>query len=336
MSGYGTKPISTFNMAPPTNYVAGIGRGAIGFTTRSDIGPARPAYEPEAGVLLPSGPILTTPTIKNPFIQPNFGQAPPGYVAGRGRGMGDLARSQSDGDTPGKPLEEVDRGDYSESNFDEFSGYSERLFSSGMPYEEDDREADQIYSSVDKAMEKRNKRNREKEMLEIQNKNKNVRPSIGEQFADLKRELGTVSADEWSAIPEVGDSSLKHKQTRKKETYVPVPDAILESAGLKNSSYNKSIDPNAGTETPFTSGTQTVTTGLAEARGHTLTSKLDTISDSVSGQTVVDPKGYLTNLNSLKISSEAEVGDIKKARALLSSVTSTNPKHAPGWIAAAR
>lgn len=47
-------------------------------------------------------------------------------------------------------------------------------------------------------------------------------------------------------------------------------------------------------------------------------------------------QGYLTDLSSLKITSEAEIGDIKKARTLLSSVTATNPKHAPGWIAAAR
>ena len=60
------------------------------------------------------------------------------------------------------------------------------------------------------------------------------------------------------------------------------------------------------------------------------------MADSVSGQTVVDPKGYLTDLKSMKISSDAEVGDIKKARTLLRSVTATNPKHAPGWVAAAR
>ena len=60
------------------------------------------------------------------------------------------------------------------------------------------------------------------------------------------------------------------------------------------------------------------------------------MSDSVSGQTVVDPRGYLTDLNSLKITSDAEIGDIKKARTLLNSVTITNPKHGPGWIASAR
>lgn len=58
--------------------------------------------------------------------------------------------------------------------------------------------------------------------------------------------------------------------------------------------------------------------------------------DSVSGQTVVDPKGYLTDLKSMKIASDADISDIKKARLLLKSVIQTNPKHAPGWIAAAR
>lgn len=64
--------------------------------------------------------------------------------------------------------------------------------------------------------------------------------------------------------------------------------------------------------------------------------KLDRMADSVTGQTVVDPKGYLTDLKSVKISSDAEISDIKKARHLLKSVIQTNPRHAPGWIAAAR
>ena len=38
----------------------------------------------------------------------------------------------------------------------------------------------------------------------------------------------------------------------------------------------------------------------------------------------------------LQVSSDAEIGDIKRARTLLKSVISTNPKHAPGWVAAAR
>jgi pre-mRNA-processing factor 6 len=76
--------------------------------------------------------------------------------------------------------------------------------------------------------------------------------------------------------------------------------------------------------------------GLAGARGTVLGMSLDRMADSVNGQTVIDPKGYLTSLSSIKIASSAEIGDIKKARLLLKSVRDTNPKHAPGWIASAR
>lgn len=33
---------------------------------------------------------------------------------------------------------------------------------------------------------------------------------------------------------------------------------------------------------------------------------------------------------------DAEIGDIKRARMLFDSLVKSNPKHAPGWIAAAR
>jgi pre-mRNA-processing factor 6 len=40
--------------------------------------------------------------------------------------------------------------------------------------------------------------------------------------------------------------------------------------------------------------------------------KLDSMADSVSGQTVIDPKGYLTDLGSMAINSSTEISDIKK------------------------
>ncbi|PKU32035.1 pre-mrna-processing factor hypothetical protein [Limosa lapponica baueri] len=60
------------------------------------------------------------------------------------------------------------------------------------------------------------------------------------------------------------------------------------------------------------------------------------VSDSVSGQTVVDPKGYLTDLNSMIPTHGGDINDIKKARLLLKSVRETNPHHPPAWIASAR
>lgn len=147
-----------------------------------------------------------------------------------------------------------------------------------------------------------------------QQRSKIIRPAIGDQFADLKRDLGKVSDVEWDSIPEVGDHSLKLKQSKKKETFMPVPDMLISSS----QGIDRSIDP---TQDIMKTGMQTQVIGLAQSRGDSLSLKLDKISDSVSGKTNVDPKGYLTGLNSMKISSEAEIGDIKKARVLLGSVT---------------
>lgn len=83
-------------------------------------------------------------------------------------------------------------------------------------------------------------------------------------------------------------------------------------------------------------GTITDFAKFGAARDKVLGIKLDQMSDSVSGQTTIDPKGYLTDLGSVMVKSDAEISDIKKARTLLTSVINTNPKSAPGWIAAAR
>ena len=54
-----------FNAVPsPKNYVAGLGRGATGFTTRSDIGPARaaPDMPSHIDVKRPDPPLLPSPS----------------------------------------------------------------------------------------------------------------------------------------------------------------------------------------------------------------------------------------------------------------------------------
>eukprot|EP00731_Ephydatia_muelleri_P010128 Em0005g714a len=86
----------------------------------------------------------------------------------------------------------------------------------------------------------------------------------------------------------------------------------------------------------FSTSTRIDLNQIGEARNSMLSIKLDQVSDSVSGQTVVDPKGYLTDLNSITPQTSGDINDVKKARLLLKSVITTNPKHSPGWIAAAR
>jgi pre-mRNA-processing factor 6 len=316
ITGLGSRHVNTFNKDVPANYIAGRGRGAMGFTTRSDIGPAKPA----------AGSIIAP--------EPNFGAAPVGYVAGRGRGMGELAHDQKEM-TAKQELEEVDRGDFSESLWDEFSGFDKQgMFSGNTPYDKDDAEADNIYDGVDEYMENRRKRKREQQLLDEQKKSENNRPKISDQFADLKRDLASVTSDQWDSIPDVGDHSLKFTQSNKKDRLSAVPDYLIAGNANRTNGVFATKEQEGGDESVNPSGYST-TTGLAEARGNVLMSKLDKMSDSVSGQTVVDPKGFMTELSNVKLKSDADIGDIKKARQLLGSVTSSNPKHGPGWIASA-
>lgn len=71
-------------------------------------------------------------------------------------------------------------------------------------YDDEDKEADITYNNVDRRMEERRQRKLLNNMPE--------KPSIVNQFSDLKRELAGVSVDEWLSIPDIGDYSIKKKK----------------------------------------------------------------------------------------------------------------------------
>lgn len=211
-------------------------------------------------------------------------------------------------------------------------------------------------------MDERRKLRREQIMEEELKKFRKERPKIQQRFIDLKRKLAQVSNDEWLNIPEVGDSRNKKIRNPRQEKFTPIPDSIIANS-YKSTLLDTSIqngNPSIyskqnGLMTPFP-GTLTqsaittsgfVTPGsningkldlskIGEARKSLVGVKLDQLSDSVTGQTVVDPKGYLTDLQTLTPQFGGDIGDIKKARLLLKSVITSNPSHGPGWIAAAR
>ncbi|EGF80860.1 hypothetical protein BATDEDRAFT_29905 [Batrachochytrium dendrobatidis JAM81] len=294
--------------APP-NYIAGLGRGANSFTTRSDIGPAR-ENAPDDGAALAAAQAATE------------GRRIPGK------------RGEDDGEGPSgvDPSEQYQDPD------------QERGLFNTAPYEADDEEADHIYEQIERTMDERRKARREAREREELERYRRERPKIQQQFVDLKRGLATMSEDEWAAIPEVGDMVRKKGASGKKsglaERYTAVPDSVLLGAASR-SQLVQSIDAsgNGAASVMSNLGADTGRTDFAQfgqARDKVLGLKLDQVSDSVSGQTTIDPKGYLTDLSSVIIKSDSEISDIKKARTLLRSVTTTNPKHAPGWIAAAR
>ncbi|ABP00924.1 predicted protein [Ostreococcus lucimarinus CCE9901] len=256
-------PVAPFGDAPaPAGYVPGLGRGAAGFTTRSDIGP--------------------------------------GQVAAAGD------KRDEDGGRSG-------------------DGGEDGLFGrDASTYDDDDAEADEIWAQIDERMDSRRRDARERREREQMEKFRDENPKIVETFRDLKRGLKDVSYAEWDAIPDIGDYTIKKKKLN--VGFMPAPDTLLAKALAEKETVNTAAD--AGGEQDLTA--------VGEGRGTVLGLKLDRLSDSVTGQTTIDPKGYLTDLGSQKITSAAEISDIKKARLLLKSVINTNPKHGPGWIAAAR
>ena len=264
---------------PPPNYVPGLGRGAAGFTTRSDLGASSSAA---------------------PAASSGTGSRSAAAFAARKRGGApDVAKPAGDA--------------------------------------EDD-EADRIYAAIDERMANKRK------LGDAEGGG----DKIGDQFRELKEKLADVTEDQWSAIPEVGDYSLKYKQRKREDVFTPLTDTLLSDRAKMNADATSGTAVLAGTAqaadgadgaSASAAGYSKVVrnmSGLAEARGTVLGMSLDRMSDSVSGQTVVDPKGYLTSLGTVKVATEAEIGDINKARLLLKSVRDTNPRHGPGWIAAAR
>jgi pre-mRNA-processing factor 6 len=367
-----------FEGPEPANYVAGLGRGyvsfqlttsgcqfnanyfifsATGFTTRSDIGPAREqtyvslrsnnnsSNNSEKYLKNNNNSALTHIALNrcnnNNIISRNFGKAPENYVAGRGRGATGFGFSQNvvkkddDEDEGGGGPDGDALGDNEEGLFD----YAN--------YDAEDAEADAIWDWVDQRMDSRRKRQREAREKEEQEKARKQRPKIHTHFADVKEELKDVSWDEWANLPEAGDRSSRHKRQKTEGRFTPVPDSLLEQARLESQTVTQ-IDPrrNYGLETPGTmssvSGTASTFTPIhdlrkiGEAKKTVLDTHLRATSDSVTGQTTVDTKGYLTDLSHIRTSTDAEVGDRKKAELLMENITTTNPSHAPGWIARAR
>lgn len=109
------------NQKAPENYVAGLGRGATGFTTRSDLGPAR------------EGP--SEDQIKEALAKraAQLGQAAPTAYG---------ATEKKDDDEDDERFQDPDN--------------EVGLFSGGV-YDKDDDEADRIYQEVDEKMDRRRK-----------------------------------------------------------------------------------------------------------------------------------------------------------------------------------
>eukprot|EP01060_Flectonema_neradi_P015352 TRINITY_DN21990_c0_g1_i1.p1 TRINITY_DN21990_c0_g1~~TRINITY_DN21990_c0_g1_i1.p1 ORF type:complete len:927 (+),score=227.63 TRINITY_DN21990_c0_g1_i1:30-2783(+) len=255
-------------------------------------------------------------------------EPPKGYIPGIGRGATPFTtRSDLGPSTDGhgslrtesmtaSDVVDNDKGDYSDTNFDKWGGFSQKLFGEG---DADDEEADRIYEAHFRHMDGRRKDRREKAEKERIEKYNRENPNYSKQLADLKRGLSTVTDEEWEGIPDIGNYSIKrHKQ----DIWTPVPDSlIIQQMGP---GHNTSISAaTAGAATPIMSD-----------RSAKLNSSLQEQAGGVGGQTVVDPAGFMTEMETM--STNCNIEDTARARTLLANMVRTNPTHGPSWVALAK
>ena len=329
----------------PDNYVAGLGRGATGFTTRSDLGPAR------------AGP-------SNEQIQEE--------LAKRAAALG-AATPTAYGVKEKKPEEDNDDDGRFQDPENETG-----LFANGF-YDREDDEADRIYQDVDEKMERRRRGKRlvqlpspfpfmsfknncvyetflvtidcqhipfstfreAREQAEREEYDRN-NPKISAQFADLKRSLAVLSEDDWANLPDPGDLTGKNRRTKQNakanQRFYAVPDSVLAGA-REQGQMETSVQDDGMSEQK--DGTFTNFADIGAAKNRQLQVKMDQAAmagSATSGtSTSIDTKGYMTSLATSEFqASQVEMGDVKRVRTLMESVIKTNPKHAPGWIAIAR
>jgi pre-mRNA-processing factor 6 len=294
---------NTYNAKAPANYVAGLGRGASGFTTQMDLGPAQ-SKDVEVSDLLGSRKFEGGRGLQH---------APQGYRAGVGRGAAPLSKdSEADGDNR----------DYTQFNPE--TGYSQHsLFNTEGG--KDDEEADRIYAGVDEVMARRHKRRREEQEEARKKDSTEKRPKLSEVLAPYKASLSKVSEEEWESIPEVGDHSLKYKAPE--ENFTPMPASFIEAQRRASSSGTSHSVVDGGTTSTFMPGARSSAhrsiDGLATTGGGGYRSGLVSGTKSiVSGQKSVDPKGYLTSMASLDAAAPdmGNVGDLQKNRKLFRSL----------------
>ena len=227
---------------------------------------------------------------RQPISAPTFDDAvpPPGYIPGYGRGAIGFGTRATAGVVP------------------------------GYTYTKEDDEADSVFDQIDAKMKSRKRKKKKDEKADDKSK-KQKNDSVHDQFKDLKAEMSTVTWDEWDAIPDIGDTTVKH---HKPERFMPVPEKLI----LEKVADSK----------PVLSGVH----GLWDVRGQMLENKLDDVKASGSGASSSKAKDNGVNesdyLNDLEKSLSRNVGDIKKARQLFTSVRQSNPSYAAGWVAAAR
>ncbi|KAK3941242.1 hypothetical protein QBC46DRAFT_383179 [Diplogelasinospora grovesii] len=290
----------------PENYVAGLGRGATGFTTRSDLGPAR------------EGP--SEDQIK-------------AAVAKRSAQLG-LSESKDDDNN------NDDDARYQDPD-NEFG-----LFAGGLYEKDDeeaDRIWQEVDERMARRRQKQREAREKAEIEEYERQNPKIQQQFAGLKRALETVTDEEWAN-LPDVKDLTGRTKRARQARMERFYA-VPDSVIAAANSTGQFGTTVADDEAGTATAADSGSNkdgTVTdfAKIGAARDKVLQARLERASHTsgtatAGSATSIDPKGYLTSLQNMQ-GAEQSIGDIEQFRKMLKSAVDSNPKQAASWIAAAR
>lgn len=221
-------------------------------------------------------------------------EPPKGYIPGLGRGATGFS-------TRGEKNKKIPKrfGDTNENETNKFNDL------------DDDDDATKLFELID------SRRNGKTSASKDHNTQDSI--NLGYGFNDLKRNLKTISEEEWLNIPEASDFTRRNKRNRLEEqlnrkTYA-APDALI----------TQNVD----------------LTKLTEEREKLLKRKLDTSiklrNHEYDAVSVEESKTRLQELESIeKVDNFTQSEDLRKMRIVFRSYRKSDPKKSEGWIASAR
>lgn len=210
------RPCPAFLQNPhlmPANYVAGVGRGATAFITRPDL-----------------GDIDTYDSVAVPIKGINILGWQNKSVDGRGEDVDDDSKWIKKHEALNAKIQakfSIPNGNGQDEREDKSSD-EEGILGRGINWDKDDDAADAIYDNIsDRMSSKRGKRNGSND------------DDTSNLFAPLKRDLISVTEEQWMSLPEAADHTKKRLNKKgmmnsRKERYTPVPDNLLLGGNLQD------------------------------------------------------------------------------------------------------
>ncbi|KAG0662016.1 hypothetical protein C6P45_001230 [Maudiozyma exigua] len=236
--------------------------------------------------------------------RPSFlDQKPPkGYVAGIGRGATGFS-NRGDKTQRKVPARLQDRSNKlsKDKQKSQFTNANEK----------EEEEASQVFAMIDS---RRNGNSKNKVTNTFQNHlNKSY------QFQDLKRNLSSVSVDQWLSIPEANDFTRRNKRNRLEEQLNRKSYAVPDSLITQNVNITK----------------------LTEEREKLLEQTLDTNKKNMKidkeTEDINGAQSYLNQLEAVNMDiNKTQTDDIRKMRLVFQSYRKTDPKNPESWIASTR